>query len=125
MFRMNIETMNNAIAKGTWEIGGKKLVAKGENFYKSLFRKESQESLKKEDVCEMFASFIEWKTTMDNLTGECLVKNTREDRKAVEYAQETESDIRVHMHKIITTVPWEDNQLHEDIAKLGEEEMES
>ena len=118
---MNIETMNNAIDKGTWEIGGKKLVAKGENFYKALFRKESQESLKKEDVYEMFASFKEWKAEMDTLTGECELTETRENRRAVEYAQETENDIRVHMHKIISTVPWEDNQLLEDIAKMGED----
>ena len=113
--------MNRAIEKGTWEIGGKKLVAKGENFYKALFRKESQDQLTKSDVYEIFASFQEWKVQMDALTGECLLKDTREDRKAVEYANETENDIRVHMHKIITTVPWEDSQLHDDIMKLGED----
>ena len=123
---MNIETMNNAIEKGTWEIGGRKLVARGENYYKGLFKKEAQETLKKEDLYEMFASFKEWKIKMDALTGECLIKDTREDRKAIEYAKETENDLRVHMHKIITTVPWEDSQLLEEITKLGEDnEMQS
>ena len=103
---MEIGEMMEAIEKGDWGTH----IASGKNFYRCLFRKETCTKITKADIDEIFASYKNWYKNTYRMIEECEKNDTAEDRKAISYAKNLNEDIKVHMHRIITTVPF-DNEL--------------
>ena len=98
---MELDNLVDIINRGDWGTS----IAVGKNFYRSLFRKETQKTLSREDVLELFASYKKWRASIYNMIEECKKNETMEDRKAVDYAIQTDEDIQQHLHRIITEVP--------------------
>ena len=119
---MNIEKMLQVINKGNVEKRWGLKMVDGEHYYRMLFKFEKLNVITLQDVQKMFASFVNWRTQIDNMIADCQQDSTDEDQKAIRYAEVLVDDILGHMHKIITDAEKTEpaNQL-EELLKYIEE----
>ena len=119
---MNVENMLLVIEKGnTNKVWGLKM-ADGEHFYRMLFKFEKLKVLSLQDVQKMFASYVNWRTQINNMIAECQQENTEEDQKAIRYAEVLVDDIAGHMHKILIDADKTDPaNLLEELLKIIDE----
>ena len=110
-----IEMMKDAAEKGEWG----KDIAKGNHFYRALFRIEKQPKMKMKDVRVLFASYNEWIKDTEKLMKKCGEKNTRDDRTAITAAEKLMLDVTEHLHQIITKVQCEQENLIEILTKTA------
>ena len=113
----SVEKLKVAIEKGTWECDA---LADSHNFYRMLFKLEKQPKMTEVEVNTMLASFVNWKEQIEELTGECELNNTDEDKKAVLYAEQLEEDIMLQIYHIVTKVPCEKEGLVAELNKLAD-----
>ena len=118
-FRMSneftVEMMKDAVEKGDWGTQ----IAKGDHFYRALFRTERKPKMKLEDVKLLFASYNEWIKDTEILMKKCEEKNTRDDRAAITAAEKLILDVTEHMHEIIIKVQCEQENLIEFLTKTA------
>ena len=89
-----VEMMKEAAEKGDWGTH----IAKGDHFYRALFRTERKPKMEMEDVKLLFASYNEWVKDTEILMKKCEEKNTRDDRTAITAAEKLILDVTEHMY---------------------------
>ena len=113
MLRMSeeitLEIVKEAAANGDWGTN----IAKGDNFYRALFRTERKDEMTMADVRLLFASYNQWIKDTEALMKKCEEKNTRDDRTAIQAAEKLMIDVADHMHQIMKKVQCENKKLKE------------
>ena len=110
-----VEMMKDAVEKGDWGTH----IAKGDHFYRALFRTERKPKMEMEDVKLLFASYNEWVKDTEILMKKCEEKNTRDDRTAITAAEKLILDVTEHMYEIIIKVQCEQENLIELLKKTA------
>ena len=113
---LTVEKMKSAAEKGDWGTN----VAKGEHFYRALFRIEKKPKMSMEDVKVLFASYNQWISDTEELMRKCEEKNTKDDRAAIVAAERLMLDITDHMLEIMTKVQCEQANLIEVLIKTAD-----
>ena len=106
---ITLEIVKEAAAKGDWGTN----IAKGDNFYRALFRTERKDEMTMADVRLLFASYNQWIKDTEALMKKCEEKNTRDDRTAIQAAEKLMIDVADHMHQIMKKVQCENKKLKE------------
>ena len=114
---LTVEKMKEAAEKGEWGTN----IAKGDHFYRALFRTERKPEMTMEDVKLLFASYNGWVKDTKNLIRKCEEKNMRDDRLAIQAAEKLMTDIEDHMHQIMTKVQCEKKDLVETLVKIADQ----
>ena len=121
IFRMaeefTVDKMKDAAEKGDWGTNA----AKGEHFYRALFRTEKKPVMTMADVKILFASYNEWIKDTKVLIKNCEESWTREDKNAIQAANKLILDVTDHLHQIITKVQCEDKDLIAKLIKTADE----
>ena len=113
---MDTDKLGNLMCNNDWGTH----MASGDNFYRMLFHLEKKSNMSIDDVKQLFASYKNWKTRVDQLTQECQSNSTMEDRKAIQYSETLIDDILKHIETILATVKCDDpNFLPELINKAN------
>ena len=110
-----IEKLKDAADKGNWGTQ----VAKGEHFYRALFRIEKKPKMSMDEVKVLFASYNQWIKDTEELIKKCQEKNTRDDRTAITAAEKLMMDVTDHMHQIMTKVQCEQADLIQVLLKTA------
>ena len=116
---MNTEKLKLAILKGSWG----NVVAPNDHFYRLLFRLEKKTVLTVVEINELFASYQNWLSQIEQMVSECKANDTIEDRRAVSYSLALEDDIISHIENIVTTIKCEDSNMLNKLLNLAEEAL--
>ena len=118
---MNTERLKLIMVEGgkTNKWGAK--LADGPNFYRQLFKYEKLPKLTEEHVCNMFASYCNWLTQIENMIADCRSGGTEEDDKAVRYAEVLQNDILEHIHHIMMNVQSEPEDMVDKLNQYADE----
>ena len=115
MDAFTIEIMTEALKKGDWGIN----ICDGNNFYKALFKIEKKEILSKKDAKIICGSCSRWMDKTEKMMDECKNNGTKEDVKAVEYGEQLMEDVLEHVHKILSSMPHEDENFIKELMELA------
>ena len=120
MLRMSeeitLEIVKEAAANGDWGTN----IAKGDNFYRALFRTERKDEMTMADVRLLFASYNQWISDTEELMKKCEEKNTKDDRAAIVAAERLMLDVTDHMLEIMTKVQCEQTNLIDVLIKTAD-----
>ena len=115
METFTVDIMIEALKKGEWGLN----ICDGDNFYKKLFKLEKKDTLSVQEANIICGSCNRWMDKTAAMMEECKKNGARDDIRAMEYGELLMKDVLEHVHKILTTVPIENENFVRELIELA------